>query len=48
VHLHAQGVHLAGQAESREDEQYPIIGAIPDIQGAFLSTGYGPWSVLLV
>ena len=35
------------QAESRQGSHYPVIGALPAVDGAFVSTGFGPWSVLL-
>jgi len=42
-----QGSQLASQSESTEGNQYPVIGAVPEIDGAYVSTGFGLWSTLL-
>mmetsp|Transcript_25431 Transcript_25431/g.39886 ORF Transcript_25431/g.39886 Transcript_25431/m.39886 type:complete len:138 (+) Transcript_25431:1-414(+) len=28
-------------------DYHPIIGSVPGLEGAFLSTGHGPWGVML-
>ncbi len=37
----AQGAQFAGQAQSKDGDQYPVIGPLPDMPGVFLSTGFG-------
>jgi len=43
----AQGSQFAGQAESKDGDQYPVIGPLPDMPGVFLSTGFGGHTLAL-